>query len=302
MIATCPSCRKRYRLADDAVPGGGRPVRCVACGHAWTVLPGDATADGGAGTRPAEPTAPSAPSVMPAAAAAEERPLPHPAPLPDPDTLPARPSPAAPVRPAAPDGLAAAPDGAPAPRPAQPAARLRTAAPRRRRWGWVIALIALLAIGALAVVEFAPDDTFDPPRLGLPAPHLPLADLGSIAVPTLPPLDLTRVPVVGDTLDRLIHPLPTPASPLRITAHGERRTLANGTRLLTITGTVANPTAATVTLAGIDAALLDPAGHLAFHWRIAAPASVIAAHGRAEFEATAANYPAGATLLQLTPR
>ena len=63
-----------------------------------------------------------------------------------------------------------------------------------------------VALAALAVVEFAPDDTFDPPRLGLPAPRLPLADLGSLDVPSLPPLDLTRVPLVGDALDRAGQP------------------------------------------------------------------------------------------------
>jgi predicted Zn finger-like uncharacterized protein len=35
MIIACPSCGKKYRLADDAIPETGRRVRCVACGHAW---------------------------------------------------------------------------------------------------------------------------------------------------------------------------------------------------------------------------------------------------------------------------
>ena len=35
MIIECPSCAKRYRIADDAVPAGGRTVRCAACKTAW---------------------------------------------------------------------------------------------------------------------------------------------------------------------------------------------------------------------------------------------------------------------------
>lgn len=261
MIATCPACGKRYRLADEAVPAAGRNVRCAACGHGWAVVPaGPATAAANGDAAP--PHAPEpvlAPTATPPAALAPARPR------------------SPPVR----------------------------REPPRRRLGWIAAVVALLAVAALAVVEFAPVATFDPPRLGLPAPQLPLADFGSVrapSLPVLPPLDLTRVPVVGDALERLVHPPATPASPLRITAAGERRTLANGTRVLTVTGSVGNPTAAPVALAGIDAALVDAAGHAVFRWRIAAPASVVGAHGSAAFEAVAANYPAGATVLQLTPR
>ncbi len=282
MIATCPSCRKRYRLPDDAVPPAGRTLRCAACGHSWTVMPEDAAAaDAAPPSGPPEPVSDSNLAAPLAAEAATPIPPPPPVVAPPPSTsIGAQGTRLASADRADEDDLP----------------------PRRRRWGWIAALVALLAVGALAVVEFAPEDTFDPPRLGLPAAHLPLADLGSIAMPELPPLDLTQVPVVGSTLDRWFNPPPAPASPLKITARGERRTLGNGTRLLTVAGTVANPTAAPVVLSGIDAALLDPAGHRRFRWRIAAPVSVVAAHGRADFESVAANYPDGATLLQLTPR
>ncbi len=166
-----------------------------------------------------------------------------------------------------------------------------------RRWWLVVPLLVVIALGALAVVEFAPADTFDPPRLGLP----PVA-LTGVALPSLPPLDLTRIPVVGERLDAALNPPPAPASPLRITASGERRRLGNGTWLMTVTGTVTNPTPAPAALTGIDAALLDPAGHVAFRWRIAAPASVVAAGGSAAFESVAANFPPAATVLRLTVR
>ena len=118
----------------------------------------------------------------------------------------------------------------------------------------------------------------------------------------MPPLDLTRVPLIGDRLDRLVNPPAAPPSPLRIDAHGGRRTLANGTRLLTVSGTVANPTAAPVALSGIDAALLDPAGHRRYRWRIAAPASVIAAHGSAGSSRSSPTSPPRRRCCSLTPR
>ncbi len=255
MIATCPACGKRYRIADDAVPAGGREVRCAACKHGWIVMP-DTAAE-----------------------------LTFAAPV-DPMEEPALPDATAPI----------APSG-------QPAGQLNAAAaadqerrgdddePAPRRRGLVVGLVValiLLALAAAAIVELAPADTFSPPRLGLPA----------VAVGALPPLDLTQVPVVGADLDRLVHP---PASPLRVAATGVRRTLTNGTRVLTVTGTVANPTAAPVALAGIDAALIDPAGGTRFRWRIPA-AGVVRAGGSLPFESVAANFPPQATVLRTTPR
>lgn len=39
MILTCPNCAARYKLRDDAIPPGGRTVRCKACAHAWHAEP-----------------------------------------------------------------------------------------------------------------------------------------------------------------------------------------------------------------------------------------------------------------------
>ncbi|MCA3254352.1 MAG: zinc-ribbon domain-containing protein, partial [Alphaproteobacteria bacterium] len=35
MIIACPSCGKRYQLADSAIGPEGRKVRCAACGETW---------------------------------------------------------------------------------------------------------------------------------------------------------------------------------------------------------------------------------------------------------------------------
>lgn len=35
MILTCPACDTKYVVKDDAIPSGGRQVRCASCKHSW---------------------------------------------------------------------------------------------------------------------------------------------------------------------------------------------------------------------------------------------------------------------------
>ncbi len=58
MILTCPSCATSYFAPDDAIPAGGRKVRCQSCAHIW-----HATAD-----EPLTLSAAAAPVPVPAAA------------------------------------------------------------------------------------------------------------------------------------------------------------------------------------------------------------------------------------------
>jgi predicted Zn finger-like uncharacterized protein len=278
MIAICPACGKRYRVADAAVPVTGREVRCAACRRGWTVWPDGVT--------------PPVPTIV--------------ADLPPPMIDAA-------VAPVAVAVVASAPPEPPPPplvTPLPEAATTSTWSPDpepkpRRRYGLIITIaLVAVAVTAAAVVEFAPAETFDPPRLGLLSPHDLVRQMPTLSLPPfdLPPLDLRRVPLVGEALDGVVNPPSAPASPLIVSAHGERRILANGTNVLMVSGSVANPTAAPVALTGIDAVLRDPAGHVAIRWRIAAPVAAVAANSSAAFESVAANFPATATVLQLTPR
>lgn len=264
MIATCPACAKRYRVPDDAVPPEGRSVRCSACSHTWIEHP------------PEPDPAPRLPLAEPPPRIADPAPPPHIAPPPPP-------------APAADADPTAEPDAAPEP-PVRGAA-----------WPLVVALFALIAFAALAVVEFAPAATFSPPRLGLPRIDLPAVDLPTIDLPAidLPRLDLARIPLIGNRLETIVHPLPVPPSPLTIAVTSERRRLATGGALLVLSGTIANPTATAQPVAAIDARLVDPAGKVAYRWRIAAPVATLPAHHEVRFESTAANYPAAAERLDL---
>ena len=58
MIIECPSCAKRYRIADDAVPAGGRTVRCAACKTAWLQPAPEPTPEPIAAPAPPVPTVP----------------------------------------------------------------------------------------------------------------------------------------------------------------------------------------------------------------------------------------------------
>ena len=39
MIVSCNACSKRYLIDEMLIDNHGRPVRCAACGHAWTQFP-----------------------------------------------------------------------------------------------------------------------------------------------------------------------------------------------------------------------------------------------------------------------
>lgn len=274
MILTCPACGKRYRVPAEAIPAEGKLVRCAACRHGWVAMPEDE------------------------ALLLEEEVAP---PV-------SRPLPVAPIRPAA-----AAPstvDAEVAPVPTAPTeaavagdtgwSAYEDDPPRRRVWPWVLLAGVLLAAAAVAAWVFTPRtmlDDYGIPPLDLSrieAPHLSMPHV-TIGIPRL---NLALVPVVGPSLDRWIDPPAPPPSPLRLEVSGERRRLANGTRLLVLTGRVVNPTASAQAVPAIAAALVAPDGR-AYRWRIDAPVATLPAGHAAPFESVTANWPEEAQRLDL---
>ena len=45
MILTCPACDTKYVVKDDAIPPGGRQVRCASCKHSWHQEPDNAVVE-----------------------------------------------------------------------------------------------------------------------------------------------------------------------------------------------------------------------------------------------------------------
>ena len=174
--------------------------------------------------------------------------------------------------------------------------------PRRRRPWIPVGLVAAVAIGAAAIVYFLPVlPGIDLARLGLPKIDLPAIKLPEITLPVidLPPLDLAQIPVVGPDIDRWINPPKVPPSPLRISVTADRRALTNGTHLLVLNGTVANPSASRQPVPAIDATLAFADGRVAYRWRIDLPVAFLGPAKSVPFEAVAANYPADARALRL---
>ncbi|WP_187107709.1 zinc-ribbon domain-containing protein [Sphingomonas xanthus] len=58
MILTCPACATKYVVKDDAVPPGGRQVRCASCKHSWHVDPEPAADEESQAVRPSQAAAP----------------------------------------------------------------------------------------------------------------------------------------------------------------------------------------------------------------------------------------------------
>ena len=242
MILDCPACGARYRLPDDAIPAAGKTVRCARCKHSWVEL-GEPFEDGPAETRPsyaaaldamfAEPSNASPTVTAGSAEPSNTRDVISPVSQP-------------------PVGVvdAAVYD----PEPELPA-------PRRGRWLWLAPLLLLiaLALGAAAVLTRVVEvpafvsARIDVPRLARPALTLPALDL--------PPLDLTRIPYAGPWLDRRLNPPALPPVPLTLQATAEFHQLGNGSRMLALTGSVANPTGSQQAVPEIEALLLDAARH-----------------------------------------
>jgi predicted Zn finger-like uncharacterized protein len=293
MILTCPNCGTQYMVKDDAIPPGGRQVRCAACKHSWhqdQVTAGETEMI--APPPIAEPEAPPPPEPVTTEPEPEAEESVAEATLIDPRSGPEAEERAyeetmietteEPVEPVAPEPPAYAPPleqpsgvgGAEAPPdwrepPVEeeqddqfsPFPAADEVEPKRGKPVLAILLLVLLvAAAAAAFWFFAPAEW--KARLGLAAAG---------------------------------------ASPLAlVTTHMDRQKLESGNELLTVTGRVVNPTSKEQDVPPLQAQLKTRTGQVVYRWTIAPPTRTLQPGGSASFNSAEVNVPPGGEELTIT--
>jgi hypothetical protein len=90
------------------------------------------------------------------------------------------------------------------------------------------------------------------------------------------------------------------ATPLQITAQGDRQTLASGNELLAVSGRIINPSSTTQPIPPIRAQVRDGSGHVLHSWTISPPAARLAPGASASFNSAEMDVPAGGDQLTVT--
>ncbi len=126
-----------------------------------------------------------------------------------------------------------------------------------------------------------------------------LAGAFLIQNPALPPLDVTRIPLVGDWLDAQLTPVVPPPVALTLSATAEFRRLSGGARMVALTGTVTNPTAQPQPVPPITALVIDGARHMVYRWYIAAPVAMLPPGRSATFDSSASGFPPSGTAVTM---
>jgi predicted Zn finger-like uncharacterized protein len=292
MILTCPACDTKYVVKDDAIPPGGRQVRCASCKHSWhqdaemaTAEPATAADIDFGGPPTPEPDAIDQPSaeVPPQAEAvdniagepqpemAEESPWGAVATEPVDFSLP-------PTETAEAEEVAV--ENAPAVADESPDQQLVDQAPEaaeeefvgyapitdehaapRRRWSLLLGVILLIAVAAAAFWFFAPAEWKE--RAGI-------AQVG--------------------------------ATPLQLMiTTSDRQPLQSGNELVAISGRVINPTDREQNVPPIRAELRDKQTKQVVHrWTIPPPARVLAPRSSASFNSAEVDVPKGGDELTVT--
>jgi predicted Zn finger-like uncharacterized protein len=288
MILTCPACDTKYVVKDDAIPPGGRQVRCASCKHSWHQDPEIAVAEPATaadidfgGPPPPSPESFEEPMAeVPAAAEAEDMVAEVPQPEVDDGGQSAWGEVEEPVaEPVLADEAAnIAMEEAPAVAdewraPVSAAAHAEEDefvgyAPiaddygePRRRWPLVLGILVLIIAAAAAFWFFAPAEWKE--RAGI-------AQVG--------------------------------ATPLQLMiTTSDRQPLESGNELVAISGRVINPTDQAQNVPPIRAELRDKATQTLIHrWTIAPPARVLAPRSSASFNSAEVDVPKGGDELTVT--
>ena len=266
MILTCPSCGTQYVVKDDAIPPGGRQVRCAACKHSWHQDP----------ERVATAEAEVAPTIEPEPEAVEDDESLTEATLIDPRSGPeaeerayeeakieeqAAPVVEEPAAAPAAEDWREPPQVEPQDDEFSPFPAADEVEPRRRSPLLTILLVILVAAAlAAAFWFFAPDEW--KVRLGIAAAG---------------------------------------ASPLAlVTTHMDRQRLESGNELLTVTGRVVNPTGKDQDVPPLRAQLKTRTGQIVYSWTIAPPARTLAPGASASFNSAEVNVPPGGEELTIS--
>ncbi len=174
MIIACPACSTRYVVPDSAIGIEGRTVRCAKCKHSWFQEGPDAARLAAAEAAPAPPPPPTFSQDPRSAAPADSPPVAE-GPREEPD-----------FDETAPPYGEVQDDLPPPPEPSEDEgpSRFEHAPPFRSRrnttrlWTWAAAIFALLAVGAIAAVNYAGLPDWVPvsrPLFGAAQPDLELS-------------------------------------------------------------------------------------------------------------------------------
>jgi predicted Zn finger-like uncharacterized protein len=294
MILTCPNCGTQYMVKDDAIPAGGRQVRCASCKHSW-----HQDSETAGETNLAEPPIAEPEAAEPEVGADEQESVAE-ATLVDPRSGPEAEERA--YEEAVMEGEA---DAAPEPAVEVPAARM---APEG-------ATYIGFPMGVQGEQAAVPEDWREPPAQEAQDDEFSPFPAAGDAEPTrrkpiLAILLLVLVIAAAAAAFWFFAPaewkarlgiVAAGASPLAlVTTHMDRQKLESGNELLTVTGRVVNPTSKEQDVPPLQAQLKTRTGQVVYRWTIAPPARTLQPGASASFNSAEVNVPPGGEELTIT--